>query len=147
MRCVTSFLVLAAAATLAAPATAHGPCSCTFPQLARPGQTVRTARAYRIVWNPTSGYFAGAAGPRELASAFRADAPTRVVLDRDRPPYPRRARVGRFDVPQDTPPGLYLVLVFDGSEGGQHATWDYVHVPFGPLGAALELLRRVFELL
>ena len=27
---------------------------------------------------------------------------------------------------------MYLVLIFDGSEGGTHSTWDYFHV----LGAA-----------
>jgi hypothetical protein len=29
-------------------------------------------------------------------------------------------------------PGVYLVLIFDGAEGGSHSTWDYFHV----LGAA-----------
>ena len=31
------------------------------------------------------------------------------------------------------PPGIYLLLVFDGSEGGAQATWDYLHVPDPPL--------------
>jgi hypothetical protein len=36
--------------------------------------------------------------------------------------------------PRGTPPGLYMVLIFDGGEGGAHNTWDYLHVidPAGP---------------
>jgi hypothetical protein len=29
------------------------------------------------------------------------------------------------------PAGLYMLLIYDGSEGGQHYTWDYFHV-LGP---------------
>lgn len=108
---------------------AHGPCQCTWPVIAAAGREVVTTRAYLVVWNPTREWFVGGAGPPSLASAHRPDAPSRVVLLRDRPPYPRRPRAARFRVPSDAPPGLYLVLVFDGSEGGTHATWDYVHVP------------------
>lgn len=130
----------AVAAALAAPAgpasgsaAAHGPCGCTFPVVARPGQTVVTGPAYRIVLNPPAGLFRGAAGPPELASGYRADAPTSEVLRRERPPWARRAPRGRFRVPSDTPPGIYLALIFDGEEGGTHATFDYLHVPDPPL--------------
>jgi hypothetical protein len=27
-----------------------------------------------------------------------------------------------------TPRGVYLLLIYDGSEGGEHYTWDYFHV-------------------
>ena len=110
-------------------AHAHGPCFCTEPPLASPGRELVTTGAYLVVWNPTRDWFVGGAGPPSLASAHREDAPSRVVLLRDRPPYPRRPPRARFRIPGDTPPGLYLVLIFDGSEGGSHATWDYVHVP------------------
>ena len=33
-----------------------------------------------------------------------------------------------FRIPEDLRPGLYLMLIYDGSEGGQHYTWDYFHV-------------------
>jgi hypothetical protein len=29
------------------------------------------------------------------------------------------------------PPGLYMILIYDGSEGGAHYTWDYFHL-LGP---------------
>ena len=118
-----------------APAHAHGPCVCTEPQIALPGDELVSTNAYLVVWNPRREWFVGGAGSRSLASAHRQDAPSRVVMLRDRPPYPRRPRRARFRVPRDTPPGLYLVLIFDGSEGGAHATWDYVHVPDPPLSA------------
>ena len=120
----------------AANARAHGPCLCTEPPLAAPGREVVTTTAYLVVWNPAREWFVGGAGPPSLASAHRRDAPSRVVMLRDRPPYPKRPPRGRFRIPRDAPPGLYLVLMFDGSEGGSHATWDYVHVPGDPGGDA-----------
>ncbi len=109
-------------------AAAHGPCTCTVPAVAAPGATVTTGPAYLAVWNPGPHWFAGGAGPSYLASAHRAAEPTRVVLQRARPRYPKVAPRGRFRVPVDAAPGVHLLLVLDGSEGGTHGTWDYVHV-------------------
>ena len=135
-------VVLAAALTFAATAgagtaEAHGPCSCLFPIVARPGTAVEAdVSAYRIVLNPPARFFRGGAGPPELASGYRADAPTTEVLRRPRPAGRAVRRAGGSWCPDDTPPGIYLVLIFDGSEGGQHATWDYLHVPDPPLDPA-----------
>jgi hypothetical protein len=60
-----------------------------------------------------------------LASAYRADVATTTVLSRSRREPTRR---GRFRVPTDTSPGVYMVLIFDGDEAGAHNTWDYLHV-------------------
>lgn len=123
-------------ASFAPVARAHGPCGCVDPRVVQAGAQVRIAGppssgsarargypAYRVLFNPRPGDLGIA--PRYLASAHRRDVPTTTVLDR-----PRRdpTRSGRFDVPQTTPPGVYLVLIFDGGEGGAHNSWDYVHV-------------------
>ena len=120
-------VVTTALASLVAPASApaHGPCECTSPDIVEPGQRIRTGRAYKVIWNPAPRDFKDQTTPADLASGFRSDAPSEVVLRRPRTrPLPRAA----FRVPQGTPPGIYFVLVFDGSEGGAHTTWDYVQV-------------------
>lgn len=123
--------------TLTAPAAAgaHGPCGCLDPVLVQAGGVVRLTDsagrqaggagypAYRVILNPRPADLGIA--PRYLASAYRADAPTTTVLSRPRKAPTRR---GRFRVPKGTPPGMYMVLVFDGDEGGAHNTWDYLHV-------------------
>lgn len=120
--CVTIALV----AMVASPgAEAHGPCECTFPQVVEPGQKVRTGTAYMVIWNPAPRDFRKQTTPRDLASGYRSDAPTVTVLRRAPNKPLRRAS---FTVPHRTPPGLYFVLVFDGSEGGAHTTWDYLQV-------------------
>ncbi len=128
-----ALLCVLTAASAAPAASAHGPCGCAHPVVARPGSVVTTGAAYRIVLNPPATWFRGGAGPAELASGYDPEAPTTIVMERKRPQWPKRAAKGRFRVPRDTPPGIYLVLIFDGSEGGQHATWDYLHVPDPPL--------------
>ncbi|HVL30835.1 MAG TPA: hypothetical protein VM299_01255 [Solirubrobacteraceae bacterium] len=116
-------------------ATAHGPCDCLDPVLTRPGGTVRLTDhdgsqaggtgwpAYRVVFNPRPADLGIA--PVRLTSAHRADAPTTTVLSR---PRSRPTRRGAFRVPAGTPPGLYMVLILDGQEGGAHNSWDYLHV-------------------
>jgi hypothetical protein len=46
-----------------------------------------------------------------------------------------------FRVPKARP-GRYLVIVFDGSEAGQHYTWDFVRVP----PAAARLRREAYDI-
>ncbi len=115
-------------------ASAHGPCGCLDPVLAQVGGTVRIAGgpgdgqagrgwpAYKVVFNPRHTDLGIA--PAHLISAYRREAPTVTVLTRSRSDPTRR---GSFRVPK-TPDGLYMVLIFDGSEGGAHNTWDYLHV-------------------
>lgn len=134
-------LILIAAAIviggwMTTPAVAHGPCRCLDPRLAEAGSPVRIAfeievglttgrgyPAYRVVFNPHPSDLGIA--PRLLASAYRADVATTTVLSR---PHDRPTRRARFRVPAGTPPGVYLVLIFDGNEGGAHNTWEYLHV-------------------
>jgi hypothetical protein len=126
-------LALAAAWQISPPpAAAHGPCSCTWPVVVSPGGALRTGSGYKAIWNPRPADFANQTTPIELASGHRPDAPTRTVLQGSRS-HPRRRMVVR--VPRATPPGIYLVLVFDGSEAGWHTTWDYVQVPSRPTPA------------
>ena len=117
-------------------AVAHGPCGCVDPRVIKAGGEIRIASpaasgsrdgrsypAYRVFFNPRPDDLGIA--PRYLASAHRRDVPTTTVLDRPRRHATRNAR---FRVPGKSPPGLYMVLIFDGGEGGAHNTWDYVHV-------------------
>jgi hypothetical protein len=93
---------------------------------------VRTrSLAYRIIFNPRPSDYGPAMFDTGYASAYRPGAPTTTVLSRAVRDPVRRAT---FRVPS-VPPGIYLVLIFDGSEGGSHATWDYFHV-LGPAQSA-----------
>jgi len=117
---------------------AHGPCDCLGARVVQPGAQVRIVGsdgrqaggtgypAYRVVFNPRPADLGIA--PAYLAGAYRADGPSATVLSRA-PTDPTRR--GRFRVPRDAPPGLYMVLIFDGEEGGAHNTWDYLHVTAG----------------
>lgn len=104
-------------------ASAHGPCECVFPVDVVAGQQISVGRAEKVVWNPRPDDFQNQTSPVDLASGFRTDAPSEVVFESDRP-----VRRARFSMPAETPPGIYFVLIFDGSEGGSHTTWDYVQV-------------------
>ena len=126
-----------------APAAAHGPCGCVNPRIVEAGSQVRLTDAdgrqaggvgypaYRVVFNPGPDDLGIA--PQYLDSAHRPDAQTTTVLSRS---SRRPTRRGRFEVPDATPPGLYMVLIFDGEEGGAHNTWDYLHVVGRDGGAA-----------
>lgn len=127
---VTLAAIVSAFAIHAERARAHGPCSCLFPALGAPDTRVSITRtpAYRVLFNPKPGQFGIA--PGDLASAHRPDSPTLTMLTRRRDrPIPRAS----FRIP-DVSPGLYMVLIFDGEEGGAHNTWDYLHV-LGPARA------------
>jgi hypothetical protein len=132
-RLVFALLAPAFAALTPPPAAAHGPCGCLNPVLAQVGTKVRITAgpgrasgrgwpAYRVVFNPRPADLGIA--PAYLTSAYRPDGPTATVLSRSRKDPTRR---GSFRVPK-TPDGLYMVLIFDGGEGGAHNTWDYLHV-------------------
>ena len=108
-------------------ARAHGPCNCSSPALGAPGTTV-TARtpAYKVIFNPRPADLGIA--PRHLASAFVPEVTSPTLLSR---PVREPLRGARFRIPASAPPGVYLVLIFDGEEGGAHNTWDLFHV-IGP---------------
>lgn len=101
-------------------ARAHGPCSatgqpCLSPASGPPGTEVTVTRttAFRVVWNEDVDYM-GSPGNRAL----------RAILLTER----RTARTGvAFTVP-DVPTGVYPVVIYDGSEGLGHYTWDYFEV-------------------
>ena len=115
-------------------AAAHGPCGCTAPAFlddyapeveAAPGDRLLIAQpAIEIVWNPAA---------RDL----RIDPPPGIAHDHVagvetttlvRNPKPAREVVSVPDVRD----GRYLVAIYDGSEGGQHYTWDHVRVASPP---------------
>jgi hypothetical protein len=134
-RLAFALLVPALAALTPSPAASHGPCGCLDPVLAQVGAKVRITGgpgvgeaggrgwpAYRAVFNPRPTDLGIA--PDYLTGAYRPEAPTVTVLSRSRKDPTRR---GSFRVPK-TPDGLYMVLIFDGGEGGAHNTWDYLHV-------------------
>ena len=129
-------LALGAAAVSTSAAEAHGPCGCLDAVLGEAGGRVRITGgpgadlvgrpnypAYKVIFNPRPSQLGIA--PDYLTSAYRADAPSVVVLSRPRRDPTRR---GRFRIPPRAAPGLYMVLIFDGGEGGAHNTWDYLHV-------------------
>jgi len=116
-------------------AAGHGPCDCLEPVLTQVGAKVRLTvgpgsgeaggrgwPAYKVIFNPRLADLGIA--PDYLTSAYREDAPTVTVLSRSRRDP---TRTGSFRVPK-TREGLYMVLIFDGSEGGAHNSWDYLHV-------------------
>lgn len=91
--------------------------------------TTRDSPAYWIVWNG-SGQF----GDRVLRPRYRPEARTvDLVRCSEAPPnsYPvllcRVRRNVKFTVPR-VPDGTYPVLIYDGSEGGGHYTWDLFRV-------------------
>jgi hypothetical protein len=122
-------LVLAAASTsvllrLVVPAAAHGPCGCVSPAVTRPGeQLVSSVPTIKIVWNPIRDDLL--IGPYYLARDHVTGQPRVVLQDQ---PQPASAT---FRVPL-TAPGRYLVLLYDGTEGGVHYSWDYIRVRSAP---------------
>jgi hypothetical protein len=104
-------------------ASAHGPCGC-LPRTAYPGDAVVTNNVFvfRAVWNPTRAdiYY----GQPALIAAHVDGAPRIVLLNRDRKDARERARL----LVPEVPTGRYLVLLYDGSEGGAHYTWDSMTV-------------------
>lgn len=123
--------VLQVFALNASDALAHGPCGCLFPTLTKSGARVSITQtpAYRVLFNPKPDQLGIA--PKDLATAYRPRSPTVTLLSRPRKKPIRRTS---FRIPS-VPPGVYMVLIFDGSEGGAHNTWDYLHV-LGPAPAA-----------
>ena len=123
------FLIVAAACASAVlapagPAAAHGPCGCITPAAAIPGeQLVSTYPTVKVVWNPVPADLP--IGPDYLARDHVTGQP-RVVLQEQ--PQPGSAS---FRVPA-TAPGRYLVVLYDGTEGGAHYSWDYITVRPGP---------------
>ncbi len=141
MKYSLALLAALAAFTLSAEVTvAHGPCDCLFPVVGQPGASVTVASggrvlkrrlnwpAYKVIFNPRPSAFGTSGSDSGYASAYQAEAPTTKVFSRS---YKHPVRGARFRVPRSARSGLYLVMIFDGSEGGQHYTWDYFHV-LGP---------------
>jgi hypothetical protein len=126
-----AFAGLVVALVLAASAEAHGPCGSCLSRTSGPPKTRVTVRttAYWIIWNGTGLPQDGALGP-----VHRRDERTiELVRCRQAPPdsvpvllCPARRDVS-FVVP-DVPPGPYPVVIYDGSEGGFHYTWDLFRV-------------------
>ena len=89
------------------------------------GAKVRTGEAYKVIWNPapSESHRADSRGPRKRLPAQTRRPPSSWTDRATTPP-----KHPSFRVPSATPPGIYLVLIYDGSEGGSHATWDYVQI-------------------
>ena len=106
------------------PHSRHGPCGCITPTAATPGeQLVSTYPTIKIVWNPVPADFL--IGPDDLTRAHVSGQPRLVLQEQPRP------SPATFRVPA-TAPGRYLVLLYDGTEGGGHYSWDYITVRSGP---------------
>jgi hypothetical protein len=128
--CATTTAIALALAGSGPQALAHGPCGCTGPAFlgerapeveAAPGdRLVIMQPAIEIVWNPAARDLRIDPTP-EIAHDHVAGVET-VTLARN--PKPTREVV---PVP-DVPGGRYLVAIYDGSEGGNHYTWDHVRV-------------------
>jgi hypothetical protein len=115
------------------PVIAHGPCgavgsSCLEPNEGPPGTEVTTGDFEGIfaVWNPRPNILAlGVPGSSKecdincakAKSIYHFDQPMVVVAEAD-----DRSQL-QFGVP-DVPPGKYIVVMYDGSEGGRHYTWN-----------------------
>jgi hypothetical protein len=112
---------LAVALAWPAGAAAHGPWHFLSRSSGPPGSEVTIARttAYRVVWNGR-----GLPHDGSLRPAYRPRAETIELVQS---PVEAARRGVRFAVP-DVPPGSYPVVVYDGSEGGFHYTWDWFRV-------------------
>jgi hypothetical protein len=125
-------------------AIAHGPCgsvgsSCLEPNEGPPGTEVTTEgsggfEGILAVWNPRPNILAlGVPGSTkdcdikcaEAKSIYHFDQPMVVVAETD-----DRSQL-QFVVP-DVPPGRYIVVMYDGSEGGRHYTWNTFKVTAAP---------------
>jgi hypothetical protein len=119
---VTFVLALA----LSAAALGHGPCDCTRRDSAvqvEPGDRLTIAApVIEVIWNPRPEELRIDPSPL-IADDYVAGTPTVTVLAR----RAKRYHLPGFRVP-DVPDGRYLVAIYDGSEGGDHYTWDYVVV-------------------
>ena len=150
-------LVLAASllpmTSAGSPAEAHGPCVCTalagspdkrIPHAykkalvqavtAAPGKTLEVeSRAIEAIWNPRPSDLKRAATGQ--SSDLRPDQATVTVFENQpavTDPAKKKAANGfSFEVP-DVDPGRYLLLIYDGGEAGNHATWDRVRVISSP---------------
>jgi hypothetical protein len=90
---------------------------CLVPSSGLPGTkvTIVGTFAYRVVWNLDVPYF----GDRDR---YRPGSKTITLVNL------RRARKGvQFRVPKVTP-GLYAVVIYDGSEARAHYTWGLFRV-------------------
>ena len=101
-------------------AHAHGPCHswCLSIRHGPPGATVTIERttAYKIVWNPDLEPFVSL-WLQSHRALYHPKQATRTLVSLPRP----RERV-RFKVP-DVPSGRYVMIIYDGSEGGSHYTY------------------------
>lgn len=108
---IVAVLLLAPAAALA-----HNRCGCLSRSSGPPGAQVTIKggwTAYRVVWNGR-----GLAGHRSLNRFHRRGFRTIELVK-----LPRARRGVRFRVPR-VPPGIYPVVIYDGSEGGTHYVWE-----------------------
>jgi hypothetical protein len=113
---------VAIALVLFAPAVAlaHGPCNCLSRNSGPHGTEVRLKggwTAYRVIWNG-----GGFHNDRQIRRLRRPGVRT-IELVR----LPRARRGVRFQIPP-APPGVYPVVIYDGSEGGFHYTWALFRV-------------------
>jgi hypothetical protein len=115
---------ITAAVSLAAPtlAVAHGPCRCTTPTSGPPGTELAIdTQTLDVVWNPPPDQLRIAPTPL-IAGYYVPDTTTERLADNPEPVDFERVLI------PEVPPGRYLAVIYDGSEQGNHYTWDYVNV-------------------
>lgn len=118
-------------------AYAHGPCGdmCLEPNSGPPGTAVTTENLEGVlaVWNPRPNTLPlGVPGTSarcdpKCARAkplFHLEQPTRILAESVKPTQLH------FAIPE-SPTGKYLIVVYDGSEGGFHYTWETFEVTEG----------------
>jgi len=111
-------------------ASGHGPCGGTGPAFegenaleveTAPGERLVVMEpSIELVWNPDANDLR-IDPPPEIAHDYVAGAPTLTLARAEKP------KVQVITVP-DVPAGRYLMVAYDGSEGGAHYTWDHVRV-------------------
>jgi hypothetical protein len=118
-------------------AGAHGPCpQCIEPAAVAAGDVIKVDYpTVRAVLNPTRAELTR--GPRPNCYGCQ------LGLWRDRVggvgsmelgSWPKRRQTFELRVPDGVPSGRYLVALFDGSESGDHYTWDFIRVTEDPGG-------------
>ena len=110
--CALGLMVLAAPPTLA-----HRCDGCFNTRSGPPGTVVVIWRAYRVEWN---GPEVSPQGPS--LGPYHPHRRTLTLLSRSEPRRNLRVRV------PDVRPGVYSLIAYDGSEGGEHYMWTTFRV-------------------
>lgn len=126
MRLCAFAVVLVLGGIVAEPASAHGPCGCLKPREGAPGTKVRADYPlYKVIFNPDRTDLA--IGPETLWKRHHGGPPITIFRQTWRYSVRPLNRGATFVIPR-VAPGRYLIVLYDGGEGGSHYSWQTFEV-------------------